>query len=84
MGRERQPAHHKASIRDPKTHQQLPHLPTSARAHSLPKETPPPLPASFFLLPPPLSTEPRSPPDPRRTPSPLSPFHAFRRYLLPT
>lgn len=32
--------------RDPKTHQQLPHRPISARAHSLPKETPPSLPAS--------------------------------------
>lgn len=81
---ERQTARHKAPIGDPKTHQQLSHLPTSARAHSLPKENPPPLPAS------PASSLHRRAPSPAAPqipgePEPAEPpLHAFPRYHLPT
>lgn len=81
---ERQTARHKAPIRDPKTHQQLPHLPTSARAHSLPKETPPPLPASpaSSLHRPALGpAAPQIPGEPRDR---SAPFQAFPGYHLPT
>lgn len=81
---ERQTARHKAPIGDPKTHQQLPHLPTSARAHSLPKETPPPLPASpasSLNRPAPGPAAPQIPGEPRARSASL---HAFPRYHLPT